>query len=1265
MDRCQFKVNGIQHTVGSEIRSDVMLVDYLRNHLELRGTKFMCREAGCGACVVSVTTAPGGPVLAVNSCMVSVLSCNDWEITTIEKVGNRLDGYHPVQKTLANYNGTQCGHCTPGFVMTMYSLLKNDPNLTSLKIEESFGGNVCRCTGYRPIMDAFKKFAKDSPDPIPDIEDLQICDKIKKLCDKTKDQRHEDHVCKDTAIEDFNFENDWCYVSNPLKIRLKDNKIWYKVNDVKSVLQLISGKDKGSYMLVAGNTGKGPYPIIDYPDLLIDISDIDELKGYVINQNLIVGAGVTLTNTLKILKTVASKDYFSYLDKLYKHIKLVAHEAVRNIGTLAGNLMIKHEHREFPSDIYLLLETVGAQVTIQGYHGAQTVPMQTFLSTDMTGKILVNVMLPPMSNNHQLVSFKIMPRSQSAAAMVNAGFLYKLDSSKKVLEARIVYGDLSPNFTRASYTEKYLLGKNLFTNETLQAALKILNKELVVVEMLPNPSAEYRKQLALHLFYKGILTLCPSNISNPRFFSGTAKLYETRPVSKAMQVYTTNPALWPLTQPIPKVEALIQCSGEAKYTEDLPSLPCEVFAAFVLSTTGSGVINKIDATVALNYPGVIAFYTAKDIPGINSFTPNNYLLYTSYEEILCSGKVKYYNQPIGVIVGESQEIANKAAEMVQVTYITVEHPVTDVREAMKDPTRNKLYIAAPATLPGPDVTKVIKGEFYRTSQYHFTMETIVCVAFPTEEGLKVQAATQWVTGVQMMISEALKIDANRIDVHVRRIGGGYGFKISRSTQSIIACCLVSYKLNRPCRFIQPVTTNMRAMGKRLPGVAQYEVGVNDAGEIQYCNLNQYLDNGYIIDEDFYFFYVDLVSNCYKKEPWSYSLINTTTDTPSNSWCRAPGTLEAIATAEMIMERISRECSLDPIDVRLTNLDKNKYSDLVEIAETLKSNSDYDKRKAEIDTYNASNRWTKRGLNISFLRWTPISVGIFVVNMSVNLDGTVCITHGGVEMGQGINTKVVQVCAYLLKIPIEKIQIKESSSIFTPNCVISGASVTSEGVCIAVRKCCDKLLLLLEPVKTVIGTQVWEEVIPKAIEMNIDLQVHESFNGLVDFKRYDIFGATAIEVEVDILTGESLMRRVDLIEDVGQSVSPQIDIGQVEGAFIMGTGYWTIEDIVYDPRTGKVLTDRPWNYHVPLARDIPEDFRVYFRKKSYGPENNFGSKAVGEPPICMSIAVLLALIDAVASARLDAGIPKTQWIQIGDAETLCMSSATKLEHLTLY
>ncbi|KAJ0176327.1 hypothetical protein K1T71_008501 [Dendrolimus kikuchii] len=1121
-------------------------------------------------------------------------------------------------------------------------------------------------------MDAFKTFAKDSPDTITDIEDLRICEKTKKLCDKT---HNEDNICgnskftqaKNLVVEDYNIEDDWCFVSDRFKIQLKDNKTWYKVDDVQSVLDLISGKDLKSYMLVAGNTGKGPYPIIEYPDLLIDISDIAELKGYILDQNLTVRAGVTLTEAIDILETVASKEYFTYLKKIAEHIKLVAHIPVRNIGTWAGNLMIKHEHHEFPSDIYLLLETVGAQVTIQGSNGARTVPMQTFLSTDMSGKMLVNVMLPPMSSDYQLGTFKIMPRSQSATAMVNAGYLMKLDSDNKVLEARIVYGNLSPKFNRASETENYLVGKELFTNETLQETLKVLDKELVVDEMLPNPSAAYRKQLAIHLLYKYVLTICPTSIINSRFLSGNARLYETRPVSKAVQVYDTNPLLWPLTQPIPKVEALIQCSGEAKYTEDLPSLPHEVFGALVLTTTGSGVIEKIDATEALNYPGVIAFYTADDIPGNNSFTPNNIELYLSYEEIFCSGKVYYYNQPLGVIVGETQEIANKAAHMVHVSYTTGQKLVTDIREAIKDPKRNKLYKSVPATLPGVDIKKVIKGEFYRNSQYHFPMETIVCVSFPTEEGLKVQAATQWITGVQMMISKALKIDANRIDVHVRRIGGGYGFKISRSTQSIIACCLVSHKLNRPCRVIQSVTTNMRAIGKRLPGVAQYEVGVNDAGEIQYCNLNQYSDNGYISDEDFFSFYIDLVNNCYKKEPWSYSLINTITDTPSNTWCRAPGTLEAVATAEMIMERISRECSLDPIDVRLKNLDKDKYSDLVEIADTLKLNSDYDKRKAEIDTYNASNRWTKRGLSISFLRWGPISLGIFVVNMSVNLDGTVCISHGGVEMGQGINTKVVQVVAYLLKIPLEKIQIKESSSIFTPNCYVSGGSVTSEGVCIAAHKCCDQLLLLLEPVKTLIGSQVWEEIIPKAIEMNIDLQVHENYNALVDFKTYDIFGAIAVEVEVDILTGESLMKRVDLIEDVGQSVSPKIDIGQVEGAFIMGAGYWTIEDIVHDPQTGKILTDRPFNYHVPLARDVPEDFRVYFRKQSHGPDRNFGSKAVGEPPICMSIAVPFALTDAIASARLDAGISTTQWIQIdkGDAESLCLSSATKLEDLILY
>ncbi|XP_049875013.1 xanthine dehydrogenase-like [Pectinophora gossypiella] len=1106
--------------------------------------------------------------------MVSITSCQDWDITTVEKVGNKLTGYSIIQTTLAEHNGTQCGYCTPGWIMAMYSLLHTNVHLTKLEIEKSFGSNVCRCTGYRPILDAFKKFAIDTPNPtkLPDIEDLHIHQKCAKNCGKK--------CSKEKCTED-----DWCFEAKVTEIDLKDGKKWFRVYDVDDIFKVLQREGDDSYMLVAGNTAKGAYPIEEYPRILIDISKVSSIKGFIVDQNLVIGAGTTLTDTMEIFQHVSSQEYFRYLQKFHDHLNLVAHIPVRNI----------------------------------------------------------------------------MPRAQNAHAIVNAGFLYKLDSNGRVLESRIAYGGLSPVVVRAAATETYLIGRDLFTNETLQLAIGILESELHVLENPPEPSALYRRRIAVNLFYKGLLYLYPEYKLPLCFRSGAIKIRETRPVSEARQIFDTNPSLWPLNQPIPKVEALIQCSGEAPYTEDLPSIPREVFAAFVLSTIPKGHIVAIDPRPALLEHGVIAFYSAADIPGLNSFTPPEDPQYSTNEEVLCSGEVKYYNQPLGIIVATTRSIADRAAKMVNVKYSNVKPPVIAIKKAKKDPKRNTLYFAANAKNRGNDIIKVIKGQTTVYGQYHFSMETLVCVTKPMEQGIEIHPASQWMDGVHLMVSRALKMDQNRIDIKIRRLGGAYGIKVSRSTQVAVACSLVTQKLNLPCRFIQSLTTNMRAVGKRFPCSTDYEVGVNIAGAVQYLNMNLYEDNGFDIDELLSMLGIDAYYNCYDNSRWNYKCFNSTTDTAKNTWCRSPATLENIAAAETMMERISYELSLDPIEVRLANVDDTRYIDIREIVANLKVKADYNNRRSYVEKFNSENKWKKRGLRTAFLRWTPLGTTHYDVTLSVyHGDGTVAITHGGVEMGQGVNTKAVQIAAYFLKIPIDKIQIKANDTMVTPNSHISAGSFTSQYVGIGVQRACEQMNKKLAPIRAQMKNPTWEELVERAYRLGVDLQSH-GFVGANDFQNYNIYGVTFAEVEVDVLTGEYEILRVDLLEDVGLSVSPEIDIGQVEGAFIMGVGYWTSEELVYNERTGEILTDRTWNYYIPQARDIPQDFRVYFRRKSYSTPAALGSKMTGEPPLCMAVAIPFAIREAIAAARKDSGIPTTLWFDIDGpytVESVCLAADTK-------
>lgn len=253
--------------------------------------------------------------------------------------------------------------------------------------------------------------------------------------------------------------------------------------------------------------------------------------------------------------------------------------------------------------------------------------------------------------------------------------------------------------------------------------------------------------------------------------------------------------------------------------------------------------------------------------------------------------------------------------------------------------------------------------------------------------------------------------------------------------------------------------------------------------------------------------------------------------------------------ELMMEQISYELSIDPIEVRLENI-SIKFNEIKPMIDTLKTNSNYVERRAEVNRFNTENRWRKRGLRMSLLRWSPFGGQTLDVNLSVyRADGTVIITHGGIEMGQGINTKCIQIAAYFLKVPIDKIQIKANNSIIAPNSLVSGNSVTSQSAGIGVTRCCQELLRRLEPIIARLNNPTWAELIKSAYNQNVDLQVHAYVN-LNDIQQYHIYGATLAEVEIDVLTGELEIRRVDLIEDVGQSVSPEIDVGQVSMELVL-------------------------------------------------------------------------------------------------------------------
>ncbi|XP_050309802.1 uncharacterized protein LOC126745822 isoform X2 [Anthonomus grandis grandis] len=941
----KFHLGEAEHTVNpNDVTPETTLNVYLREHFHLTATKKMCNEGGCGSCIVAVEEIDedgNKKVFAVNSCLVSIFSCHGWKILTNEGIGNPTNGYHDIQKLLADNNGSQCGFCSSGMVMNMYALLKSGKKLTKMEIEDSFGGNLCRCTGYRPILTAFKKLAMDADMDIVDLEDLKV------NCDRSKCFNSCPKGCK----------------REPIMIEYNQGKSqWVKMYNLEDLLEILETSGNKKYMLVAGNTARGVFwPIDDYSaDLYIDVTSVIELTSYnPTPNNLVLGANITLTSAMQILRKVA-KIYtqFIYLNKMADHIDLVAHVPVRNIGTLAGNLMMKHKHNEFPSDIFLILETANAVLVIVDLDKNEIrVSPENFLKINMHQKVLKQIILPPykstVADNFYYTTYKIMTRAQNAHAIVNAGFLYKLSPAGDVQFARIVYGAINPTFVHASKTENYLQGKKLFDNGVLQTAFKLLDQEITPDWVLPDPSPVFRKKLAINLFYKGVLSIAPTFKISERNRSGASLL--NRPVSSGTQQIWSNKDLYPLTQPVTKIEALAQTSGQAEYILDKPDLPGQLHGILIKaqSTPGS-VITQIDPTKALKTPGVVAFFSAKDIPGLNTIHVESLWIMDTIEEVFCSGEVRFFSQPIGLLVATTHEIAWQSRSLVKVTVTPpMNKPVLSVQQVVKNNMSQRIThrtSIVPKT-HGSDVQRVIKGESYINTQYHFHMENQNCLVIPTEDGLQVHAGTQWMDHTQAVISRVLKIPSQKISVIVRRLGGAFGAKLTRNPFCSAAAALAAWKLQKPVSIWMSLSDNMDIIGKRFPLYAKYDVGVNAKGVVQYLEANLYSDFGVGGNEPLDPYIIPSFQNCYNSDTWTFDTYTVKTDLPAFCYTRAPGTLEGTAAIETIMEHIACEMNLDPLDVRKINMNAKENAVLLDFIDDMLKNDDVVKRRKNVELFN--------------------------------------------------------------------------------------------------------------------------------------------------------------------------------------------------------------------------------------------------------------------------------------------------------------------------
>ncbi|XP_055380079.1 uncharacterized protein LOC129611138 [Condylostylus longicornis] len=1227
---------------------DATLNYFIRTCIGLHGTKYMCYEGGCGSCNVT--------------CLRLLGTCDGLEITTIEGIGNKKDGYHPIQKTLANSNGSQCGYCSPGMAMTMYGLLERDDNkpLTAEEIEKSFDGNICRCTGYRPILDAMKSFANEK---IIDIEDLT------KGCKKLKISRKK-HV---SECDDFEFINSseeykelFCPIMN-VDLKVKNSPAWFSPQDLIELFKIFNTEVLSKkYILVAGGTGDGVFRRPNDIEYFININKISELSmQQILSDRIEIGGSTTISNVLDLLLEASTISGFEYCLDIYNHWSLVATLAVRNVAGLAGNLMIKHDHLIFPSDIFIVLEAIKAQIEIMDNLVRNVHSPIDFLNQDMNKKVITKIILPSYSTNEYIFkSYKVMIRSQNAHALLNAAFLLQIQSTATqliIMSARLCFGNVSPYFVHATETENFMINKNLLEENVIEQILAKAYDEIYPGIGFDEYRPHYRRILACGLLYKFLLSLVPPEFIAPQYLSGKDTL--KRELSYGNQTYSIPSENYPVGQPVHKLEALIQCSGEAFYSNDIPSMNQELWAAYVTATNVGSTLIGINPVNALKMKEIVAFFGAKDIPGNNSFILVGAFPFFIEDEpvfLKINKVVKYYDQPVGILVGSDPFSLKKAVKLVKLTYEKV-HPVTkspifslnDIKQKSDLTKRTVSSVTHKTSNSLKDCVhkKQVKSNFSINGQYHFTMEPQTVVCKPTENGITLYCSNQFIDLHHIVLEKFLNMPQKNIYIETVRIGGGYGGKFSRSAQVACAAALACIKLNRPVRFVLTIEEMMRTIGKRMPIKCEYDIEVNMSnGHILDSSIEFFTDLGWSPNESPVSPYtLTAINSCYKDfSNWVVKGNNILTDAPSNTWCRGPGTFEGIAMIETIMDNIAYEIGIDPVNVRLENIaDDNKVKKLLP---QFVQSVEYQNRKEAIEQFNNENRWIKKGISVSVMQYSLIYFAPQTAYLVIYRDdGTVNISHSGIEMGQGLNTKVLQVASNSLGIPMENISFRPTNSFVTANSIFSAGSCTSETICLAVQKACNEIKSRLQPVRDSISepNPDWVTVIQKAYAQNVSLNVTQSvFPG--EMQSYMIFGLACSEVEVDMLTGNVQVKKVDILEDTGESLSPLIDIGQVEGSFIMALGLWLTEKLSYDRLTGELLTDRPFTYKVPLATDIPQIFNVNLLQNSPNPIGFLRSKATGEPAISLAISVLSAVRHAVHSARKDAGI--NEWCPLGGPTT---------------
>lgn len=1222
MNAIEFRLNGKPVRLDS-ISPNTTLLDWLRAN-GLTGSKEGCAEGDCGACSVAIVDLNSDGerrYRAINSCLVPLVLMAGRDIVTVEGVaGEKL---HPVQQAMVANHGSQCGYCTPGFIMSLFEGYYRKNLKTREQLDEQLAGNLCRCTGYRPINDAAT----------------------------------EAFACR---IENDPFEA-------PLKNGGLDLKTVQFGNNGEKFFRPTSMAELFKFMakspdarLIAGATELGlditkrfrKFPAFISLEAVSELTQISSTE-----KEWHVGGAATLT----AIQEKLGPEYPALAEMLY----LFGSRQIRNRATMGGNLVTASPI----GDSAPVLMALSASVVLASAKGERTLPIEKlFVAYRKTalepGEVLKTIIVPRPKGKSGARFYKVSKRREMDISTVAGCFTVDVDGKKVVKDARLAYGGVALTPVRALKTEKALIGK-AWNSETVMSILPVLEGEFTPISDVRG-SKSYRGRLISSLFEK--------------FFHDDVDAAPRRVISLETRRGVASTSL-----PAPHESGHKHVTGEAIYVDDAAGAQEAMLEVWpVCSPHAHAKITKRDASAAKTMPGVSAVLLAEDVPGLNdvgAVRRDEILL--ADNEVFYHGQIVAL--VVGETPEACRAAAEKV--MVEYEALPPIFTIQEAIDQNSYHTEANHIKRGDFGRAYADAALTLEGEFAIGGQDHFYLETNACWAERGEDGtIFVSSSTQHPSECQHIVAHVLGLPMHSVIIQCPRMGGGFGGKETQAATFASLAALAATKTGRKVRVRCNRDQDMMITGKRHPFLAKFRVGYDQEGYLLAAKVDIYSNGGWTLDlsravTDRAVSHLD---NGYYIPNVEFRGFVTKTNLASNTAFRGFGGPQGMLTIEEIIDRIARQLGLPPEVVRSRNLyrgtgetNTTHYGQEIEdnrlqrVWHELLKKSDFESRREQLRKWNSENPYRKRGLAI-----TPVKFGISFTTTHLNQagalvllyqDGTVQINHGGTEMGQGVHTNVAAIAAKELGLSLNRVRVMPTQTDKVPNTSATAASCGTDLNGAAVKNACDTLRARLLPFAMEMlaeknGKAPAEEKLRFANNQFFDADLPDStltFAELIQrayfartslsatgyYKTPDIFfnrdtgkgkpfhyfaiGAAVSEVEVDGFTGMIRVRRVDILHDGGELINAGVARGQVEGGFVQGMGWLTAEELIWDAQ-GKLLTHSPDTYKIPAVGDTPRVFNVAFLSQAAQRNVIHGSKAVGEPPLMLAISVREAIRDAIAA-----------------------------------